>query len=733
MNTAYQFKSLNGDWQLSRFPVGTGTLEAARSVEHITAPVPGDVHQALQRSGEIGDPLVGAHIERLRYAEDWEWWYRRTFSLPRKEPDIAYRLYFEGIDLNGRVFLNGRELGRTNNAFTPYEFDVTDVITAGENEVAVSLDCGLYTLCADKDIAKYDPQDPGAVGMPIDLRRIFLRKPQFVYFWDWSERLVTAGLWRGVELRCYRQARITDFRAYEDFHEDGSVTVHLEAETDGGAGRRLAFSLEGFGVERTAPAVSDEAGRAAVSIHLAQPRLWYPNGYGEQALYTLRAALLDGEQILSEASMRHGIRRVELDESLLEGGEGQRFTIRVNGRAVYCKGANWVPADSITANITDEKYERLLAAARDAHYNMLRVWGGGTYERERFYELCDEYGILLWHDFMFANGYFPTDDPDFRANIERELPIIIRQLRSHACVAVWCGNNEIQWQHKILIQFMKTFYGLDIYEELLPRLLAELDGTRPYRESSPFGRTAGDAHASGEGDTHSWYIWLGNDEDKALDIRNFLTDNSRFVTEYGVQSYPCYASMREYLCGDVSPENPAWQTHNNYQEIGRIAKMLERYYVEDAAQLDIRPAHPFFAVHARGYLPLLHGAFYPAGAAVYGRALLDVQRLLGLYRMDLPRLLRKEKGFLVHGETRLLTGDGLHALSGRRGAVLAGSEQRRGWARSYDPSGDRGPGRSDAMGGHRLDKGFAAGRIPFSRRLSAAGGEPPFLLRLCPM
>ena len=588
MNTAYYTASLNGCWQLSRFPVGKGSLAAARTAESIPATVPGDIHQAIRQAGEITDPLIGDQINRLTYLEELEWWYRRTFFLPCKEPGHRYVLWFGGIDLHGRIFVNGEEVGETDNAFTPYAYDITDCITAGENELVAAVDCGLHTLLVNADYQKYNPQDPGEQGAPVDWRRVQLRKPQFSFWWDWAKRLITVGLWQDVELRVYRGACIRDLHVWEEFDENGKATVHTEAETDAGAGQNVVFSLDGYGLHLAAAAVTDADGVARAAFASEKLRLWYPNGYGEQPLYDIRAALTADGRELSVAACRHGIRRIELDQSPLPGSGKQRFTLRVNGRAIYCKGGNWVPTDSILANETDEKYESLLRAARDAHYNMLRVWGGGTYERDRFYELCDEYGILLWHDFMFANGYFPTDEPAFRKNVERELPIVIRRLRNYACIAIWCGNNEIHWQHLILQQHMPVFYGQDIYEQLLPRLLTELDGTRPYRPCSPYGRMSGNADADGEGDTHSWYIWLGSDEERALNIENFLTDESHFVSEYGVLSHPNYPSMRQYLCGNVSRDDPAFETHNNFQEIGRINKMLNRYYVDDADGLDMR-------------------------------------------------------------------------------------------------------------------------------------------------
>ena len=591
MRQAYCTMDLNGTWQLARFPVGQGTPELAKQAEAIPCAVPGDIHNALLNSGEIADPLLGNQIERLRDYEKMEWWYRRDIMLLVKQLDVRYYLHFDGIDLNGRVYLNGQFLGIAENAFSTYEYDVSDVLQIGCNSLLVVVDCGLYTICAgkEKEIDRHNAHDPSNEGSDLDWRRLYLRKAQFVYEWDWAKRLVTTGLWRGVELRQYRGAVLRDLYVKDMFHEDGSVTLCLQAQVEtmnATSAPEVVLSVDGFGETWQARTTLEMDGLAQASFTLPNPRLWYPNGYGEQALYTVSARVYVAEHIVSTGSHKHGVRKLELDETYLNEEEGNRFALRINGKDIFCKGANWVPTDSILANENEKTFQALLSAAKDAHYTMLRVWGGGIYENPRFYELCDEYGITLWHDFIFSNGYYPDDDPTFLENVRRELVKAIHDLRTHASLAIWCGNNEIDWQHQELQSRIEQFFGRHIYHELLPELLEEFDGTRPYRPSSPYGFTPGDVGSRYDGDSHSWYFWLGNSEN-VCNRDQFLDDKAKFSTEYGVMSYPNYCSMHQYLCGNVSPHNPAWETHNNLQEANHIDDMLKRYYLQDTTQLDI--------------------------------------------------------------------------------------------------------------------------------------------------
>ena len=227
----------------------------------------------------------------------------------------------------------------------------------------------------------------------------------------------------------------------------------------------------------------------------------------------------------------------------MPGNEGTGFTVSVNGVKVFCKGANWVPPDSLYGCVEADKYRSLLTAAKQGNFNMLRVWGGGRYEIPLFYELCDRLGLMIWQDFMFTNAYYADDDKEFMNNIRIEFNDVIKRLRNYTCVTLWCGNNEINWSHPGLSKNVSRFYGREIYSNILPEYIEKLDGTRPYRVSTPYG--GGDCNSPYEGNTHGWHFWLPK-EDKATDYRSFERDLSKFCIEYGVMSYPNYRSVQEY-------------------------------------------------------------------------------------------------------------------------------------------------------------------------------------------
>lgn len=593
LSDAFRIIDLNGQWNISHCPVTEGTPEQAQAFPSFPCMVPGDVHNALVCAGEIGDPLVGENMKQSYQYETEEWWYQREVLLESKREGVRYALRFEGINIHGKVYLNSCFLGETENAFLPYEFDVTDCIHEGSNNLQVMVDCGLYTICNGKDIEKYDPKDPGAIREDLELRRIYLRKPQFEYNWDWARRLVTVGLWKPVELREYHTAALRDLHVTDVFEEKGfdSVTcnVEIEAELFSATPLRLEITLSGYGEAQCQFVSVGSDGKAAVSFVLQHPALWYPNGYGAQPLYTVTAKLYDEEAMICERSVRHGIRKIGLDDSFISEEEGHRFAITINDVAVFCKGANWVPADHILANVSDEKYRVLIRSAKEANYNMLRIWGGGIYETDCLYELCDEYGIMVWQDFIFANAYYPSDQPAFRKSVEQELESNIKRLRKHVSLTVWCGNNEIQWQHEILHVNMPIFYGQDIYEELIPKMLSRLDSARLYRPSSPYSyREPNNVGSAKDGDSHSWYIWLGQNLEETLDVDAFLRDNCKFASEYGVQSHPNYASIEEFLGGEASLESDAFRFHKNVQEENKIYEMLKRYYLEEPDTLDVR-------------------------------------------------------------------------------------------------------------------------------------------------
>ncbi|MBN1540748.1 glycoside hydrolase family 2 protein [candidate division KSB1 bacterium] len=535
---------------------------------------PEDVHRALIDSGRIPDPFVDRNEVQCRWMEEREWWFRCTFNGPDSNPEADERLVliFDGIDTFATIWLNSRLLGSHRNMFSEAVFDVTEQLKTGEpNTLAVCIDPPLSHV---KDCGEFSSWGPNP-------ERVALRKAQFSFGWDWGPRLPGIGFWRPVRLVRQRQAALSGVHFF---------TLSLDS--------RSQQAVVGIRIESTAFAVRNdlraeidlfEPGRipdqhpAAVHIELnlpgqdsdqivayavvEQPQVWWTHDLGEPALYTLRTRLFAGEHRVDESLQQVGIRTIELDQSPDTDEPGTRFfRFVLNGVPIFAKGANWIPADSFVASIPDTRYERLLTQARDAHMNMLRIWGGGIYEHDIFYQLCDRLGILVWQDFMFACAMYPDHHADFVDQVRTEARYQVKRLRSHACLALWCGNNENQWIHDKEVWEKggkEPVPGVLFYHQLLPEIVAELDGRTPYWPGSPYG--GNDHNSMEDGDRHNWQVWHGDQPrrfgkkpraDQTPEGVSFLhygEDHGRFISEFGMHASPVPETLRR-----VIPEDQLW-------------------------------------------------------------------------------------------------------------------------------------------------------------------------------
>ena len=322
-------------------------------------------------------------------------------------------------------------------------------------------------------------------------------------------------------------------------------------------------------------------------LRIAQPDLWWPVPLGGQPLYDVTAVLSARRRELDRRAFRYGLREVALIQEPLGGDEGTSFIIAVNGQKVFCKGADWVPADSIVARVTPAKYRALVSAAAEANFNMFRVWGGGIFEDDAFYQLCDEHGILVWQDFLYACAYYPDDDADFVAESRREAEAALRRLRNYACIALWCGNNENQWIHYQRGKDVARCYGERIYDEVLPDVCRRLDPTRPYWPSSPYGGPGGpggdgrpDPNSEMEGDRHHWFVSIiAPTLEQRIDYRLYADDRAKFMSEFGILAPPPLDSLRRYLPPDqIARGSAAWDVHSNRFEKGTNQEALRRYW-----------------------------------------------------------------------------------------------------------------------------------------------------------
>ena len=495
------------------------------------ARVPGCVHTDLHRHKLIPDPFWGTNELELQWIEERAWEYRATFAvsaaLLREE---VVELVADGLDTVATVRLNGRVVARTENMFAAHRWDVRPLLRPGRNELTV------HFASAAQYIRTHRTQhDPREFNDPIGRSQV-IRKQQCQFGWDWGPRFVTAGIWRDIRLEAWSRNRLVGVRVQQTHRRDGSILLDFTPEL----ARRGAVTLTGT-VSRNGRTI------AAIKNHKAKiinPELWWPNSHGAQPLYhvELEAHTADG-QIVGTWSKRIGLRTLVLDRHKDKAGESFQFV--VNGRAIFAKGANWIPAHSFVAGLTRADYARDLTSAAAAHMNMIRVWGGGIYESADFYDLCDELGLMVWQDFMFACSIYPADAA-FRASVRDEARHQVRRLRHHACLALWCGNNEIvqlntQGEKANLLADARLRRDYEaIFHRVLPEAVTELDGVTAYWPSSQWRSTfadsisTGSTHPEGEkrGDTHYWDVWHARHPVKDYEKWRF-----RFCSEFGMQSY----------------------------------------------------------------------------------------------------------------------------------------------------------------------------------------------------
>ncbi len=497
--------------------------------------VPGHVHGDLLRAGIIQDPFWREQAHECQWVENCSWLYTKTFTLREDQITDWMFLHFEGLDTFAEVSLNGVVVGLADNMFIPHEMEASEAVRPGNNTLEVRF-TPIAEAVADRPIGKYV-----SIFSP---ERIFVRRMQCGFGWDWVHRFVSAGIWRPVCLISLGQGRVSDLfvhtRALTDRTADLSVEIDVQARTDAPMAVRLEI-MDPTGTLLYDAVHAVQEGRVLVDIEIAKPAMWWPNGAGEQPLYRCRGTLVTGRnETLDCRETPFGIRTVSLVEQPDE--RGASFVMEINGQPIFAKGANWVPADPFPGNISDARYEHLLSLARQGHVTLLRVWGGGIYEAPAFYDACDRLGILVMQDFMLACAWYPEDDPRFMDMIRREFDVVIRQLRNHPSLAFWCGDNELGMGESE----ESAYNGRAIADTVSGPLCATLDPSRPFRKTSPYGGTPNNTPDRGDCHISSWL-----DRDFQLspmtDYRERIRDLwGRFVSEYVAMGMTGIETVRRY-------------------------------------------------------------------------------------------------------------------------------------------------------------------------------------------
>lgn len=549
------------------------------------------MHTDLLAAGVIPDPFLSRNEKDVEWVGRADWQYDTV--LPAGDSDHERTdLVFDGLDTAATVMVGGEVVGRTRNMHRGYRFDVSGM-TGGAGP-AVPLSVLFTSAYTEADAVRAQVGErPNSYPEPFQ----YIRKMACSFGWDWGPTLVTAGIWKPVRLEHWSKARLSDVRPLVTVDEGtGRVGIRVAVErTSSGAGRPLTAELRvraaghpggssadtGSSRSDAAPAdvrssVSFDGTQATVTAEVADAALWWPRGYGEQPLYECELVLRDASGAeLDSWSRRIGFRTVALDTSADEHGTG--FTLVVNGERIFARGVNWIPDDVFPSRITPERYRTRLTQATEAGVDLIRVWGGGIYESDVFYDICDELGLMVWQDFLFACAAYPEEQP-LRSEVEAEARENVTRLMPHASLVLWNGNNENlwgfrdwQWEEELA----GDSWGEGYYLGLLPRVVAETDPTRPYTAGSPWSGSW-DHHPNdpAHGTSHSWEVW------NRTDYTDYLEQTPRFAAEFGWQAPPAYATLRRALPGEeLAADSPGMLHHQKAADgNGKLERGLARHF-----------------------------------------------------------------------------------------------------------------------------------------------------------
>ena len=537
--------NLCGAWRFAFAEAGKldekDVLSGRKAIKWFECDVPGNAQLDLQKNKLISDPFYGMNAEDIRKYEYYEWWYKTKFNFPEEMKGKRLELLFHGLDTFARIWLNGYYIGGTENMFIPHSFDVTGYVSEQEdNELTV----------------KFSPPQYAAIGRELSgcfaslgtYESLWVRKARHTYGWDIAPRIITAGIWRDVELVAHDAYEIKDVfvRVAKLSGRCATLVFHIDLELPKSTWENLKITVHGECGDDT---FDDECQvgsvRADMVVKLQNAKLWWPSGYGNPDLYNLKITLFKDGIPIHSVHDRIGIRTVELDQE--KDGKGNRnFIFKVNNTPVFCKGTNSTPMDAFHSRDI-KRIPEFIKMMIDTNCNMIRVWGGGVYENELFYELCDEHGIMVMQDFMYTCAIYPQDD-EFLKIAEKEARTVVKSLRNHPSVLVWCGDNEIdlaycEWYHQ-----SQNPEDNKLTRQILKAVCQNYDGTRPYLPSSPSSPTPGAyPNSEFEGDRHFYRhgTYYKSDE--------YLNDRVRFYSEIGHLSLNNVESIHKFI-----PEDKIW-------------------------------------------------------------------------------------------------------------------------------------------------------------------------------
>lgn len=570
--------ALDKGWEFSQ--VGKG--------EWLPASVPGTVHQDLIDNKLLVNPFYGMNEEKVQWVEKEDWVYRTSFNVTEEQlaRDAAF-LDFEGLDTYADIYLNGSLLKRTDNMFVGYSLPIKDVLRKGENRLQVYFHSPIKQTLPQWETDGFQyPADNDHSKTRVS---IYSRKAPYSYGWDWGIRLVTSGIWRPVTLSFCDVACIEDYWVEQVSVSENLAKINNVLELSSVSKETqqaeilfiCSYKDEEKITDRKAAILNPGSNKIVLPIEISNPHLWMPNGWGEAALYDFEVVVKVGDQVIASEKKRIGLRSIKV--VMEDDKDGKSFYFVVNGQPLFAKGSNFIPDDTLLPNVTTERYYQLMKDVKEANHNMIRVWAGGIYEDDRFYDAADEMGILVWQDFIFACSTYPSDT-NFLRRVEEEAKYNIKRLRNHACLAMWCGNNEIYegmrfwgWKRKydeVIWKEMNEGYN-KLFHQLLPNMVEKYDAGRFYMHGSPYESNWGRPHTWKIADSHNWGTWYGKKPFESLD-----TELPRFMSEFGFQSIPEMKTIATFAePKDYALESEVMNAHQK-ATIGNalIKKTMALYY-----------------------------------------------------------------------------------------------------------------------------------------------------------
>ncbi|WP_132795815.1 beta-mannosidase [Tenacibaculum skagerrakense] len=523
-----------------------------------TAEVPGTVHTDLLKHNIIENPFYRLNEHHVQWVDKEDWVYKTSFTISKEILEKEQlEIEFQGIDTYSDIYVNNSKVLSTDNMFRSYKVDVKEYLKEGDNELKIILESPIK-----KGIEKYDAIDYQIEVSDNDLAKIgkvegdkkvsvFSRKAGYHFGWDWGPRLVTSGIWRPVILKNWNHFKIEDVFIRQKILKD---SAQLSAEIEILSTKELEKSELEISINDTILVTKDfplsiGKNKFTIPFIIKNPKLWWPNGMGNQYLYDINVKV-SHKNHSDEKQNRVGLRTIELLRE--KDSIGTSFYFKVNGVPTFMKGANYIPQDLFLPRVKDSNYHHILSSAKEANMNMIRVWGGGFYENKEFYDLCDEMGLLVWQDFMFACAMYPGDT-EFLENVKQEAIDNVKHLRNHTSIALWCGNNEVLsawerwgWKQKVTKEQSEKAANttwqsyVDIFHKVLPEVVEQYDSDRNYWASSPSSEL-GVPESHTDGDAHYWGVWWGKEP-----FNNYNVKIPRFMSEFGFQSFPELATVNKY-------------------------------------------------------------------------------------------------------------------------------------------------------------------------------------------